>query len=318
MSVVSTNFTRYQISTATSQSDLYGGISTITQVFKITKNNLSYTNFIGNDYRLLVTEGMAPNVGSLITTYFTSGTGAGSALSGDTWQYFCRCRSVDFEQLESYAIKMTVVWSTMYSMDPATLVSAPNGALPSNIEFNSGLRQMEMFRRTGYSAPPSTADISTADIGGTYVGTNGNSFIIDVPQVRMRMRFTQDASVASMGSAQSILTNYVGLINSAVFVGMPVGTCICESVSMVRLDAEFYEVVFDFLFDKFYFHSQVPEMGVDNLPKMNGTGTDYNRVDWMRQARSSVDFNLIYGAAGPDATLLKAVTERGYWPDVTW
>ena len=95
MSVVSANFTRYQISTASSQSDLYGGISTITQVFKITKNNLSYTNFIGNDYRLMVVEGIAPNAGSLITTYFTASVLAGSALSGDTWQQFCRCRSVD-------------------------------------------------------------------------------------------------------------------------------------------------------------------------------------------------------------------------------
>lgn len=223
------------------------------------------------------------------------------------WAQYATFRGYDAEYVGSGKVRITLRFSTMYAVDP-TVVSGQELALPASTDYQSMLRTTKIFRE-GYSTnPPTTsANSTTADIGGTNVqGTRGGRDI-QVPQMRIRLRLVQNADLSGITTTAGVVLQYVNKISNATFLGFPAYSVICEGASLASLEGEFYEVVFDFLYDTFYHHEQVVQMAADGRPDM--TAGNYVRVDWKRFPRSAVNFNDIFSTN----TRQKAIAEKGYF-----
>jgi hypothetical protein len=226
-----------------------------------------------------------------------------------TWQQYLRYRGYRIEQLPNKAgAQMTHTWDTMY-----TMVVRPGPTayfhLPAYIEATSSSRSTKVFRTAWTTNPPAALDATTADIGGTTVQGLGDGMAWPVNQTRIRLRFTQDATAASMISQMTRLASYNNTTNSATFLNCAANTLICEGVSANWVRNEFYEVVFDFLYDEWYHHEQVPAISADGRVRRTAAGAVFD-VRWKRLPRTSTDFNNIYGGD----TNLKAIVEAGYEP----
>jgi hypothetical protein len=279
------------------QAGEFGEDSTVQEVRQIWRNDGAAFN-VDTDMTTAESEGAVSRRGDL---GYLSGTGL-------TWQQFVRFRGYTVRQLPNASgAELTLTWSTRYVLtlhggSPPTLFYTPR----SGLNFASLSRSILIYR-TGWSvAPPAALDVSATDIGGTAIsgGNDGQAYL--VAQNRFRLTFEQDSTVTTMQAAAASFQSYQNKKNSATFLGMPANTVICEGVHLNPVKYEFYEVSFDFLFDEFYHHEQVPTMDPDGRIKRNNTGP--TEVKWKRLPRTGVDFNLIYGGSTP----LKNITERGY------
>lgn len=252
--------------------------------------------------KLLISEGVLPVQNDPYVT---------TVPSGMTWVATTKYRghSVVYAS-DKFTVIVRMRWSTLYVIDPATATSggAWDGALPCQTEYVARTRMAKVYR-TGWTVNPPAGSDTSADMGGTATagGFQGVDFLVG--QVQLRMRFTQDSSVVPMDSAAASLTTYIGTRNSAIFAGFAVGSLICEGVSVSKLSSgtEYYEVIFEFLFDRWFHHEQIPTMAQDGRPQIGMTGP--SEVKWKRLPRTSVDFNNIYAG---DARLQQLV-EDGWW-----
>jgi len=268
----------------------------ITQVLLVEKKNGGLIDPI-TETELMIDEGVIPVVNQ---PYSVTG------LSGYSWQQFARFRGYEMEIIEARKLRVSLRWSSLYTPNP-TSTTTLTYSLPSSTEYNTVVRAAQIYR-TGWTTPPPAASNATAaDIGGTYVAGNTFGQTMDVPQVRIRMRFTLDASATSMLTNATKLSSYGGTMNNATFAGAAAYSMICEGVNVVKTFGEYYEVVFDFLYDPWFHHSQVAAVAADGRP--DRSGADLARVDWKRLPRTLTDFNNIYGGDVP----LKTWTEKGWW-----
>ena len=248
-------------------------------------------------YEAMVTDGALP-----IVDYDTYG-------SVGSWHQFTRARSVQVQALENYsAVQATISFRTKYVISPCSTETAIT-MLPAQYSFVTASRNLKLHRISWSTNPPTTSANTTGDIGGTSV-TGADGFeSYQVGQVRIRLRATQDASVVPITSAATALTNYSNTTNSAAFLNFPAYSLICEGVNIEKEPgSEFYEVIFEFLYDKFFHFSQVATIDADGRPKMT-SGGQLSEVKWIRLPRTSTDFNNIY-AGDLD---LKSYAENGYW-----
>lgn len=227
--------------------------------------------------------------------------------AGMTWESYARCRDVSYRtEAGSKAIVFTVVFSTLYVDDIAS--ASLSYVLPSSTEYSARTRATNVYR-TGWTVNPSNTN-STADIGGTSVSNGTQPVSIQVAQVQIRVRLTLDASVNDMLYAASGLSTYANKINSATFAGCVAGTLVCEGVTVQKSSTgfEFYEAIFEFLYDPFFHLEQVCDSDEKGYPKL-GTGGVPAVVKWKRPARTTADFNAIFGAD----TAWKTRTIEGWW-----
>jgi hypothetical protein len=262
----------------------------------IQKQNGGSINAV-TEYEAMVTDGALP-----IVDYDAYG-----ALG--SWHQFCRARSVTVRLLEGgKAVDAQISFRTKYVISPCS-TTTPITMLPAQFSFVTASRNLKLHRMSWTTSPPTTATNSTGDIGGTSV-TGADGFeSVQIGQVRIRLRATQDASVVPLDTAATTLTNYANTTNSATFCGFPAYSLICEGVNLEKEQgSEFYEVVFEFLYDKFFHFSQVATVDADGRPKMT-TGGQLSEVKWMRLPRTSTDFNNIYSGD----TALKSYVEDGWW-----
>ena len=222
------------------------------------------------------------------------------------WAQYATFRGYDAEYVGNGKVRMTLKYATLYSVDP-TVVAGQELAMPASTDYQSMIRTTKIFR-TGYTTnPPAALDSTTADIGGSSVqGTRGGRDI-QVPQMRVRLRLVQNADLAGISTTAGVVALYVNRISNATFLGFPAYSVICEGASLASLEGEFYEVVFDFLYDTFYHHEQVVQMAADGRPDM--TAGNYTRIDWKRFPRSAVNFNDIFSTN----TRQKAIAEKGFY-----
>jgi hypothetical protein len=206
------------------------------------------------------------------------------------------------------AVDAQISFRTKYVISPCS-TTTPITMLPAQFSFVTASRNLKLHRMSWTTSPPTTSTNSTGDIGGTSV-TGADGFeSVQIGQVRIRLRATQDASVVPLDTAATTLTNYANTTNNASFCGFPAYSLICEGVNLEKEQgSEFYEVVFEFLYDKFFHFSQVATVDADGRPKMT-TGGQLSEVKWMRLPRTGTDFNNIY--AGD--TALKSYVEDGWW-----
>lgn len=262
----------------------------------IQKQNGGSINAV-TEYEAMVTDGALP-----IVDY----DGYGSIGS---WHQFCRARSVTVRLLEGgKAVDAQISFRTKYVISPCS-TTTPITMLPAQFSFVTASRNLKLHRMSWATSPPTTSTNSTGDIGGTSV-TGADGFeSVQIGQVRIRLRATQDASVVPLDTAATTLTNYANTTNSATFCGFPAYSLICEGVNLEKEQgSEFYEVVFEFLFDKYYHFSQVATIDADGRPKMTTSG-QLSEVKWMRLPRTATDFNNIYDGD----TALKSYVEDGWW-----
>jgi len=312
-----TTYQVYFISSVAKMADL-GGESEIVQVYLIRRHDDAVIDYNAQDFSTMNDEAAIPLIGSLFSDWQSSSDhGAG-------WQALARCRGYIFETVNPGRCKVTVTWTTMAAGDPktfATWTNSPNPAqmlLPSSVEYQASTRS-DKYWRVGSAAsspvmtqPSNTLNVSSADIGGAAVNYK-EGIDVQIPQVRFRMRLMRDASIAPMKDQFAIVSSYLNKMNSHVFFDFVNGSLICEGVNMVKLENEYYEVIFDFLYDANYFHSQVPEMEPwGDVAITAGTPPTIKRVDWKRNVYAQVNFNNIFTASASDVAT-KAYLAQGFW-----
>ena len=293
---MSTTFGVYQrdITSKTSNAGPYGSESTIDVMCTVYRTD-GATIDITSEAEAMIT-----------AKVFTGREASWGTVAGYSWEQFCNCRSYTLSQMSGKLIKVSMHFSTLYFVDP-TSTGTLRYQLPAMSEYTARQRTTKVYR-TAWSVVPPPASNASADIGGTNVVGGSTAIDMLVPQVSIRVRATQDASVTSMLQATT-LANYMGRLNSAIFMGAPIGTVLCEGVSVSKTGAgtEYYEVIFEFLYDFWAHHEQVPTCTPDGRPKLTSTGP--SEVKWKRMARLTADFNTIYSG---DAVLQNLI-EKGYW-----
>lgn len=273
-----------------------GGESEVNIVRIIKKIDGSALNPV-TEYEAMITDGALP-----IIDYDDYGVGT-------SWQQFCKARSIQVQQLENgKAVQASISFRTKYVISPCSTETEIT-MLPAQYSFVTASRNLKLHRISWTTNPPTTSANTTGDIGGTSV-TGADGFeSVQIGQVRIRFRATQDATVVPITTAATALTNYSNTTNSAAFCGFPAYSLICEGVNIEKEQGnEFYEVIFEFLYDKFFHFSQVATIDADGRPKMTTAG-QLSEVKWIRMPRTATDFNNIY--AGD--TDLKSYAENGWW-----
>jgi len=296
LSVTTATYTYYTTGLQSSYGEL-GAPTTYVQRSIIVRNDGTVIDF---DVQLpqLITELVLPKMGDPAAT-----TGlAQTAL----------CRGYTVQHGPSNHIIVDTRYDTQYVINPSVGTFGSRWDLPFNVAFQTVQRSMMAYRQTWTTNPPTGANSTGSDIGGTPFLSAQGGVAQTVAQTRLRLQFTQDAEVVSISTAASTLTNYANKLNSATFFGVGAGNILCEGVSVTRTAHEYYLVSFDFLIDPYAHHSQVATLDGDGKVRTATVGGVANAaadVRWKRIARSSTDFNNIY--AGD--TDLKALVEKGYW-----
>jgi hypothetical protein len=326
-SVTTTTYERWFIDSVERYNDL-GQSQEIAQTYIVRRKDHTVLNYNGDDLNLMVVEGIIPAVGDLYVAW-------DPASAKGMWQPLARCRSMEFQTIDTTGnrVRVNILWSCMAATDPKTihyLGSNPYDPtknvnyLPASLEYQASLRAMKVWKTGWTTQPPTVAGTSpyapvnetSADIGGTTVKDIANGLEVQVPQTRVRLRFIRDSSVTKMEDQWTVVKDYIGRIHAptstgtgAKFFNFDPGTIYCEGVSMVKLDHEYYEVIFDFLWDAYSHHEQVVDVEAWGDPKLQGNTLNLERVDWRRIPRTAVDFNNIFSTE-PE---LKKIVARGYW-----
>lgn len=227
-----------------------------------------------------------------------------------SWHQFVRARNQQVRKLEGgKAAEAQISFRTKYVISPCS-GETPITMLPASFQFVTASRNLKLHRTGWTTSPPTTSSNVSAEIGGQSV-TGADGFeSVQVGQVRIRLRVTQDATVVPISTAASTLVSYSNTISNATFCGFPAYSLICDGINIEKQEgSEYYDVTFEFLYDKFFHFVQVATLDADGRPKMT-TGGELLEVKWKRMSRTATDFNNIY--AGD--TALKNYVEKGWWP----
>jgi hypothetical protein len=253
---------------------------------------------LGKDPSLMLTENLIPELNEY---YNVTSPGVRD------WQQYARFKGWDGEYVGNGKVRLVLNYSTFYMPDP-TIVSGQELALPATTDYQSMIRSIKLYRYGYVTDPPSTvSDTTTADIGGISVQGTRGALDVQVSQMRIRLRLMANADVQGISTAAVVVVQYVNKLSNASFLGFPAYSILCEGASLANVDHDFYEIVFDFLYDAFYHFDQVVSMDSDGRPTMNGT--NYLRVDWKRLPRTKIDMNNIFSTA----TRQKARAEKGFF-----
>ena len=340
---VSSVYDMYLISQQVIVGDL-GQQNEIYETWRIVKQlGENQTNTIirpeGHEWRTLVTEEVVPHIGMYYSEWwdYTNANGLnyqvalGLQSPPSDWQQKARCRGHDFRTLTDGVIEVSIRFSTYWQCNPKDAyddaVTSDSFQLPTIVEANYGGRVMDLYRKTWTTEPSATLDQSATDIGGTpaQVGSKQPDAYF-VPQVKLRIRCVYDVTQVGLGdtqpSSRDILikktSEKVGSRNSAKFMAFDEQTMTFDSFAINTLEGEFIEVIYDFTFDKFFEHDQVPQFATDGKPLTSNNGTQLSDVRWQRINRPTEDFNQIFFYTKNDMwvninDIRKELAEDGYW-----
>lgn len=219
------------------------------------------------------------------------GVGPPSALSKRLFD-LVRCREWTYTiDPQGRTLTFSILYSTPYYVEDTTSNSF---VLPSTVTYQTVTRMARIYRRGWAVDPPPASDTST-DIGGTAVDGAGQTTTVQVPQMRMRINTTQDASFAinKISTIVLALSTLPNARNSLAFGPFAAGYLICEGFNITPTQAPFYEITIDILWDAWAHHEQVAETGADGRPNL--TSGNLSAVYWKRMPRTSEDFNEIFG-----------------------
>jgi len=320
MSIASTKYRANLVSVQVSQGDIWE-VHTITERYIIEKlidpgPPPVFDPISGDDAELVLSDTGGPGGAGVIP-------GIGEPYGGGTaggWMQTALVRRINWSMDPKGAtFQATVEYSTRYfysddakgltpeNEDVTTPTSlAPGVFLPASFTPIFRTRSMKLYRDDpGVTPVDEAVDLTSSDIGG--VAKNKD---MQVRQVGVRLRMYIDSSSTDIVTLDTTLQAYLGTKNNDDFLGYSPGKLVCEGASLNHLENEFYELVIDYLYDELYHNSQVPQLGTDGRPKMNGS--NYADVRWARDARTGVDYNDIW-ASGALGESYKYQAYKGVW-----
>lgn len=236
---------------------------------------------------------------------------------GATWETVALLRTIDCSS-QSPGILASLRYSTRYfygvpkgiaigaDFDLSDAADLPEGNyLPAQAVPILANRATKFYRDDpGMTSPSSSLDKSAADIAGISKIRD-----VDVTQIGIRVRLIYDAEDADTVGVIGTMRAAMGTRNLYSFLGFDAGTLLCRGGSVAHIEHEFWEVVFDFIFDEYFGHAQEPQLAVDGRPLGGATYTD---VRWVREARSTADFNDLFSATDI-GKCYKFQCFKGYW-----
>jgi len=319
MSITSDKYIANLVSVQASQGDIWE-VHTITERYVIEKRDQGtppvYTPVSGADIVDILADTTGPGGAGVIP-----GIGEPyNAGTGTSWMDSALVRRINWTlDPKGKTLQATVEYSTRYFYaDDAKGLAAAEEDLTNATTLDAGLflpasftpifrtRSMKLYRDDpGVTPVDEAVDLTSSDIGG--VAKNKD---MQVRQVGVRIRFYADATSTDMVYLDTTLQAYLGTKNTADFMGYSAGKLVCEGASINHLENEFYEIVVDYLYDELYHNSQVPQLGTDGRPKMNGS--NYADVRWARDARSGVNYNDIFPATDLGKSY-KYQMHKGVW-----
>lgn len=266
-------------------------------------------------------ENAIPTFGMVYSDWVAGRLPAQTVSANFYWQK-AYCNSIELSKTKEGKVAATFAFICRQKVQPSTMSGGSPVVYDTPVvEYVGGQRETEIFRQNGASnvaAPPAALDKSTTDIGGDATKNGGkNGVLTVVPQMKVRVRRQLDVNVnGGISTICNYFKDWIGTRNSATFLGMAANSVVMEGMNVVKLEGPYYEIVWDFLFDAYYEHQQVPELDRDNVPKMNATGTNYADVRWIRVSRSTQNHNGIFFATtsyGTANTTIQGFAEKGYW-----
>jgi hypothetical protein len=303
---VTTNYTS-TVTDCSLRAATIGGESTI-DVTRVISRNDGAAIVVDTEMSTMISEGHLPAIDLLYVS---------TPVTGMTWEATARCRNVSLKQNGNKAVTASISYSTLWVQSPVGAATTVNLALPSSIEFMTRTRMTTVYR-TGWSVAVSNTNAS-ADIGGTNIAGGTQGITMSVPQIVMRMRFTNDSSDVPMSDAATNLSNYAGRLNSSTFITdfgggsgtpFPEGSVLCEGVSIQKTAHEYYDITFEFVADNWYHLEQVATFDAKGQVKLDTSASaGAVEVKWKRMERGTANFNAIYSGI----TALKKFTETGWW-----
>ena len=291
----------------------YGSMSEISIVFLVAKYSSDGVDQGPIDFNGSDGSGAAAAVDSMLALGVVPFSGAtyssdwSSTSNPNTVKM--RCRTVEYEQIVGQKLKVTVHFTGYYSKH----FSAAVELLPASIELQSSMRSMTVYRRNPSTGPSLTLDISAADIGGDPMATYGIFGTVQVPQMRIRVRLIRDAIVNNISAISTKMQTILNTKNSNTFFGYSAGSLICDGASMIHLGGNYYEVIFDLLYDSYNHHEQVPLYMADGSIDISTDGVNAKEVKWKRYTREAVDFDTVWFGETSGTGNLKDTTLKGYW-----
>jgi len=312
-----TNFTANRISLEKSQGDIWG-TSRITERWHVASvTPATAVNF--EDINAILNE----TVGGGFLLQRVGYPYVPPSGSGTTWEETALLRSIDWQK-SGLGLVATLTYTTRYfevkagtakgldrtvdDVTAATTLGSAQLLLGCMLMPTIRTRAIKAYRIDGSSAltaPSPTVDRSVSDIGGIQVVTD-----IDVRQVNYKLRMYLDADEQPISTTVAAVGGFVGLRNSDTFLGRAPQTMICDGISVNHLEGEYWELVIDYLWDEYSFHSQEPALAPDGKPLVI-TGK-YADVRWVREKRATAAFNDLW-PDGDYGKSLKFQAWKGNW-----
>jgi hypothetical protein len=295
----STLFKAWRLSSVARMGTIWD-VHTINETWHVERVNGNAMKSLDAPAILFETGAGAPVIPPMDSAFVESG-GAGT-----TWMESALVRSIVFKTPSGKGMDVDIEYSTRYfEADDARGMTGEDYGSATTLSRGLFLpcaclpifqnRSMRRYQDNPGMTSPSYASDAVLNIGGTRV-----DFDQDVRQIGFKLRFINDTNSLTMLGTPSVdgmvdvAQACIGYKNSQTFLGQPAGAIYCSGCTVNHLEGEFFEFVLEFLYDEYYFHSQVVTKDKDGRPQMSGSA--YANVDWRRTARTGVDFNSIWPA----------------------
>lgn len=275
-----------------------GGVNEITTTVAVRRIDNAFIN-IDTEVSAIQNENHIPRLDQVYA----------SPAAGMLWERYAVCRNISHRLIAGgKAVVFTCVFATQWQEDPNVLGTF---ILPSRTDYVARIRSTNIYR-TGWSVAPSNTNASS-DIGGTAVSTGTAAKSEQVPQLQIRISLTSDAFTNPMTQVATLSSDFMNKINSAAFAGFPAGTLICEGFTVQKNGngLNFYDVVYEMLYDQWFHLEQVCDTDEKGYPILNSSQAP-KVVKWKRVARDTKDFNDLFNVAGTLDTAWRRRTLQGW------
>lgn len=233
------------------------------------------------------------------------------------------CQSLDWQKIPtcSTAWNVTVTWGTYAnflvsgeSTDSETFTRVTRmGSMRTANAYRTGLVPPPPSGAGAYAWPPAT------DIGGTKIDVNGQPSPLAIPQMRIDIEFLYDRTDTDGGvgsEPSNELAAWLGVRNSALFLGFSPGYVLCTGVSASPLNDQWYLMQYSYLFDYWAHHEQrsAPNLGGLNFLTTAAStfiGVNFkqaSKVGWWQPYTDVFDLNDMFPASVKDAIISVAPT----------
>lgn len=248
----------------------------------------------------------APSDGQIIRDAIAAGLPAIQSRypSCDGNLNFLVCQSHDWQKLPgaSHAWNVTVTYGTYVNFLNSIGGEGSDTEPFTRVTRIGSMRVANMYRN-GISPPSPGAYVwpPVTDIGGTKIDVNGQPVPFPIPQMQITIEWLYDrTNTDSPDGAEPSngLAGWLGVRNSASFLGFSPGYVVCTGVNASPLNDQWYMMQFTYLFDYWAHHEQRTAPNVGGLSFLAATGNfigvpmkQATKVAWWQPYTDTYDLN---------------------------